>query len=371
MRWIVLALIAACGDNAVRSPDAPVTETHALGMNDVSILLPLPQSLAAPVIATVANGSAPLVDRSWFEYFVILRRDILPKSNLPMHVEDFHVVAIRVDPVEQRLRLVAQPLVADVHGITAEDVAVHLFYPIPAIELPEVFRELRALARIAQSRDDAPLAVATIAATNTEYAARLRALVLRYASADRLARFTVIGQEANSGAFAWHFRGLDRDATGYHSIEIPTISAFQQSALLAGGDVVFNADFVADDPPGFGIAINGALFDAATPDQQRAAVEALTAIDNPLLHDADNTQCLACHVATYLTAHRTQSIGLDPASVAGRFMSTWPTQVDSIAGQDPRVVRAFGWVADKPAISQAVANATAHVLDEVASQPAW
>jgi hypothetical protein len=110
------------------------------------------------VIATIANGGVPLVDRSWFEYFVILRGDILPKSGLPMRVEDFHVVAIRVEPIEERLRLVAQPIVADAHGIIAEDVAVHLFYPIPAAELPDAFRELRALARLADSRSDAPLA---------------------------------------------------------------------------------------------------------------------------------------------------------------------------------------------------------------------
>jgi hypothetical protein len=374
-RLVLLALLCGCGDNAAAtSPDAPAGETHALGMNDVSILLPLPTALSTPVIATVANNGAPLVDRSWFEYFVILRNDILPKDGRRMHVEDFHVVAIRFDPIQERLRLVAQPIVMDVSGepgIGAEDVAVHLFYPIPTADLPDVFHELRALARIADSHADAPLAIATIAATNPEYATRLRALLLRYASADRLVRFTVIGQEANSGAFAWHFRGLDHDASGYHSIEIPTISAFQQTALVSGPDVVFDTDFLADDPAGFQLAVNGVLFDAATADQKLQAVEALTAVSNPLLHDADNTQCLACHVATFLAPHRATSIGVDPATVAGRFSSSWPTQVSSVANQDPRVVRAFGWEGNQAAISQAVANATAQVLDVVASHSDW
>jgi len=39
--------------------------------------------------------------------------------------------------------------------------------------------------------------------------------------------------------------------------------------------------------------------------------------------------------------------------------------VRTIAGGDPRVVRAFGWAGNAPAISQRVVNDTAAVLAEI------
>jgi hypothetical protein len=374
---------------------------HALGMNDVSMLLPLPRAVRAPVVASIAgDGAEPLVDRGTFDALVTAPGDLGPKVGTLGAYEDFQVVAIRFDLCERlaigvcppdvpgRLRLVLQPCEMVGGELRTQDIALHAFYPIAAGELAGVIGELRALAAIQGAPADAPLAVSPAAAAgNAAYLAKLHALVMRYARADQLARLTVIGQRASSAAFAWIFRGVDRDAAdalnagagdrraaGFTAMAIPGLAAAggapatQQSAFLAGGDTVFDARPVADQPAGFALAINGARFAAAGPDERRAAIAALVELQNPARHDTIDTQCLGCHVATYLTARRAAALHVDPAALAGRFAPPYNVAVHSVAGSDPRVVRAFGWAGSAPAISQRVANDTAEVLAEIAAR---
>lgn len=380
MRSVALVVLCACataapGPAPVPIP-APVAKPRALGMNDVSILLPLPGEPSEPVLATITG----LVDRAWFDAVVTAHGDLGPKLGDLAAFEAFQVVAVRFDLCDRltigacpaggdgRLRLVLQPCVHAGQHILTQDVAVHAFYPIAADELAGVIDELRALAAIQSAPVDAPLMVSpAVAAGNAAYVARLRTLVLRFARADRLARLTVIGQRHESAAFAWVFRGLDRDEHGgFVPMVIPAIEATQQATLLAGGDTVFDAAPIADAPAGFALATNGARFAAASEADRRGALAALTELQDPTRHDTIDTQCLACHVATYLTARRAKSLGVDPTTVPGRFAPAYNVSVDSVASRDPRVVRAFGWAGDAPAISQRVANDTAEVLAEIA-----
>jgi len=207
------------------------------------------------------------------------------------------------------------------------------------------------------------------AAGDARYLEPLRALVRRYARAANLMRLTVIGQVADSAAFAWIFRGIDRVAGGddFTPIAIPGVAAAQQTVQLAGGDTVYRSEPIADAPPGFALATNGPRFAAATADQRAAAIDALVAIQDPARHDTIDTQCIACHLASYLTARRGEASGLAPSALAERRASQAPA-APTIAGRDPRVVRAFGWAGNAPAISQRVANDTAEVLREIAAR---
>lgn len=374
VRWAALALVWGCASPVAPAVVPAAAETHGLGMSDVSILLPLPRDPHAPVLGT-ANE---LIDPAWFDALVVSRHDIAPKNDLPIPFNGFQVVAVRFDLCDRstigpcpdgvlgRLRLVLQPLYSAAGETYAHDVALHAFYPIPPGELAPMIDELRGLARLQNAPPDAPLAVSPAAlAGNAIYLARLRALVMHHARADNLVRLTVIGQQANSAAFAWIFRGLDRDGASFAAMTIPNIDTEQQTMLVAGGDTVYLADPVADLPSGFALATNGARFAAAVPEQRIVALEALAAIQNPTQHDTGDTQCIACHVANYLTARRAHTAGIDPAAVAGRYQSRHDVTVRSVADRDPRVVRAFGWAATLPVISQRVANDTAQVLSEI------
>lgn len=374
-RVLVIALalaLAACGGGGSHAmPDAPHVPGHALGMNDVSTLLPLPVDPATPTLLAM-TGLVPEV-----VYLGLIDR-IGPKNGLPIAYDDFQVVAVRVDLCERavvgpcapgedgRLRLVLQPMYQDAAGATlAHDIGIHLFFRIPSGELAAVIAELRELAAVQDVPTAAPLGVSP---APPAYLDGLRALVTRYAVQDQLVRATIIGQNKESAAFAWFFKGYDRGTDGpydWDAITIPAVDETRESVLVAGGDTVYQTEPLADDPPGLALAINGGLFAGATADEQRGAIEALTAIDNPEVHDAVDTQCFACHVATFLTARRSEVAGLDPTTIAGRFTSPYDTTVDTIAGTDPRVVRGFGWASSFPAISQRVANDTARTLAEI------
>jgi hypothetical protein len=378
----VLVLLVACGG----APPAaermgPVAVEHrgrapTLGMNDVSILLPLPRALDAPVLAGLNEA---LIGRRWYDALAG-RGDIGPRTGAAIAFADFQVVAVRFDLCDRaaigacprdaagRLRLVLQPLYVRDGATFAHDVALHAFYRIPADEVGAVVAELRQLAGRGHAAADAPLGVSPAAAAgDAVYLGALRGLVRRYARAAELVRLTVIGQAANAAAFVWIFRGLDRDGDGFVAMMIPGVAAAQQTVQLAGGDTVYRSEPIADAPSGFALATNGPRFAAAAADQRAAAVAALAELQNPTLHDTVDTQCIGCHLATFLTARRAATSGIDPAALPGWF-ATHAAAVPTIARQDARVVRAFGWAGNAPAISQRVVNDTAEVLLEIAAR---
>src|SRR5215475_869164 len=381
MRCAVLVLLVACGGAVPGADRAGAADDRggsaALGMNDVSILLPLPRDLRAPVIAGLDEA---LIDRGWYDALVAGRGDIRPRTGGAIAFEDFQVVAVRFDLCDRaaigacpregagRLRLVLQPLYMRAGAAFAHDVALHAFYPIPADEVGAVVGELRQLAGRGHAPSGAPLGVSPAAAAgDAAYLGELRALVRRYARAAELVRLTVIGQVADAAAFAWIFRGLDREGDGFVAMMIPGVAAAQQTVQLAGGDTVYRSEPIADVPSGFALATNGPRFAAAAAGERAAAVAALTELQNPTLHDTVDTQCIGCHLATFLTARRAATSGVDPASLPGWF-ATRAAGVPTIAREDARVVRAFGWAGNAPAISQRVVNDTAEVLSEIAAR---
>ena len=371
-RWLLVATLAGCGSD----PQPP----HALGMNDVSILMPLPTDATVPVLTGLFDQAVPLADPIWFDAMVFTRGDLGSKEHDYFNDHSFHVVAVRVDlcdrvaatpcpdGVDGRLRLVAQPIVVSSTGsIKVLDIGVHLFYPIPAADLADVIDELRELAAI-QATPDGPLHVSLAAAAGSaEYLTRLRALVLRYATAANLVRFTANGQKATSVGNSWLFRQLDRSTDGinYDMALIPNANAYEQDALLQGGDTSYVSDQVTDTPHGFANAIDGLAFMAATPADQAASVDAIAAMENPTLHDAFDTQCLGCHVGSYIGSYRATELGIDPATSPSWYYSSHDLTVPA---SSPTSIRGFGYFGTDAVISQAVANETANVLDEISAR---
>lgn len=362
---IALALAAGCG--AGSTPDHVPTESQPLGMNDVSMLVPLPGP-GETTILTLGDGD--LVPRALFDRLVTAPGDVLDPY------EAFHVVAIRVDLCDRvaagpcpdedgRLRLVLQPLRGE--PLEANDVALHAFFSIPKAELGSVVDELRALAAIAQTPTTAALAVSPpLVAGNAAYATRLHALVTAYATSDRLTRLTLFAQDAMASALIWAFRGEERRGDSFTRMAIPGVGVLQQRTVLSGSDTTYNTSPVADAPAGFMLALASDRFAVATSAERMLALESLAAVQNPGAHGADTVQCVACHVSTFLTARRSTVAGVDPRAIAGTFESPFDlATTGGISTTNDRALRAFGWVRRDPAISQRVVNETAQVLAEI------
>lgn len=375
MRVLVLiALIAACVDEPTPIDDpAP---SHALGMNDVTMLVPLPADLAAPTLIKLDFDHDTMVERAQFISFVIAG-DMAPKSGEQLAMGDYHVVAVRFDLCDRgtracavtddgRLRLVLQPLAQRAGGTFAHDIGVHLFFRIPNAELPAVVLELRRLAGLQDLPLSSPLMVnPALAAANPEYTERLRTLVETYAVRSKLEKLTTLGQERDSGAFAWMARGMERHGDAMVPFPIPEMGLldFKQKIQIGSGNVVYDVAPLAPSP--MSPALNGLTWPSSTADQKRAAFDAMEAINNPRLHSALDTQCMGCHVATYLGNYRAIENSVDRGSLPSHFASAHDTSVGGLILMDGRVVRGLGWAAAQPTISQRAANETALVVDEI------
>ena len=109
--------------------------------------------------------------------------------------------------------------------------------------------ELRVLSRIQNAAQASPLAVAPALLANPgDHAKRLRALVTTYARAERMVRLTVMGQSAESAAFAWIMRGIHKGDAGWDPISIPEAHAQKQTVLDGGGDTIYEITPSTDTP---------------------------------------------------------------------------------------------------------------------------
>lgn len=367
--WLIGAALAGCAGGANvedGGPDAGAyvpTETRALGLNDVTLLLPLDSVDAG----TPLPGPEALLRYDLFDRLSTTPGDVLTDF------DRLRVVAIRFDVCDRAapgrcpdgadgsLRLVLQPLLRTAE---AEDVALHAFYPVPAAEVPELVDSLRRLARLQDVPLTAPLQVNQAWKTNAEYTQGLAALVARYAAPAKLVRVTLFGQLTMNAALIWVFRGVEKHGAGFERIDIPDVMAQDQQAVLFGG-ASFTATPIADAPAGFRRVLSESDFAAATPAQQREALESLTASDNPTLHTAQTVQCVTCHVSTTLLDQRAADAGIDLSTLPTRFTSRFdltPLGKDSVR---PFTLRALGWLRKEPLVAHRAVHETANVVEEM------
>lgn len=367
--WLIGAALAGCAGGANvedGGPDAGAyvpTETRALGLNDVTLLLPLDSVDAG----TPLPGPEALLRYDLFDRLSTTPGDVLTDF------DRLRVVAIRFDVCDRAapgrcpdgadgsLRLVLQPLLRTAE---AEDVALHAFYPVPAAEVPELVDSLRRLARLQDVPLTAPLQVNQAWKTNAEYTQGLAALVARYAAPAKLVRVTLFGQLTMNAALIWVFRGVEKHGAGFERIDIPDVMAQDQQAVLFGG-ASFTATPIADAPAGFRRVLSESDFRAGTPAQQREALESLTASDNPTLHTAQTVQCVTCHVSTTLLDQRAADAGIDLSTLPTRFTSRFdltPLGKDSVR---PFTLRALGWLRKEPLVAHRAVHETANVVEEM------
>jgi hypothetical protein len=308
---------------------------------------------------------------------------VLAPNDVINTFDEFHVVAVRFDLCDRpdpgacpagddgRLRIVFQPVIAGPSGdASANDVALHAFYPIPNGELGAVVDELRRLATLGGLPATAPLGIRTIITTSAAYRDALRAVVLRYADGAKLLRLTLFAQNAMAASLNWAFRGEERASitTAFAPIQIPSIGQPKQRTILTGADTTYDTMPLADSPAGFALALDAAAFGAASPAARMQALEAMATIQNPLASSAETVQCVGCHVTTFLTARRATVAGVDPMMINGRYTSTFDLALTGTSTTNDRSLRAFGYLFAEPQISQRVVNDTAQVLHEIAQR---
>jgi len=365
--------------DASSSPDAgPHLDAGpyvALGMNDVTILAPLPASDDAALMRATdpVDDGTPLVPRALFDrlneqpidsFAPIVSRDAYAALQL---------VAVRFELCDRnrpgpcsetadgRLRLVLQPY-ASLDGF--DDVGLHASFSIPAAEIPAVVRDLRALARIQSAPLSAPLDVnPALAAGNAAYVDALRALVRRIAGEQSFVRLTFNAQPSMASQVRWVMRGVEIRDGALADVGIPGIAGSTEG-VITSGQHGFAAAPVSDTPEGMAQVIGDRSFAAANAERQLELLAVLAAAENPNVSATDTVSCVACHVSTQLTHFRTTEVGVDPTSIPGRYTSSYDLTVLGTL-RTARTLRALGWRRRDMIISQRVVNDTAQLLLEL------
>lgn len=357
-----------------------------LGMNDVTILTPLPAGISSPVLmrgADLGRDGAPLVPWDLYEqagggpcFSGSSSATCVGEMNAfaERDYERLHLVAVRFDLCDRnlpatcregedgRLRLVWQPLRGE---RVFADASVHAFFAIPSAELGAALAALRELAELQGAPIASALAVSPGLSdpNKPQYAEGLRAFVRAYAQRARLVRFTVNAQPAQSADIRWLLRGLERQADGtFREIVIPGSAEVRQDVFARGDS--FEARPSVDLPAGLAGVLSAAAFSAASREEETVMLEALLAVDHPLRVAPDTAPCVACHTSTSMFDLRTA--GVPAPHLRGGYVSSQNVAID--AGKLPvrgRTLRALGYLADTPIISRRVAHETAQVLSEI------
>ena len=355
--------------------DGGVTQT--LGMNDVTVLVPIDAGTVLFKATDLATDGTPLIPANLFSQ-VTFDTD-LQASDIGETLDQFQITAVRFDACDRvvpgpcaagadgRLRLVLQPLTGALFSAGAGDMGLHAFYVIQAVEMPAVVAALRQLATLQGAPLNSPLQVSPALSANPSgaYATQLRQLIADHAGTNHLMRLTFFGQPEISQAIEWAARGVELQGSTFAAISISGIDAGTQRFVLGGGTTYMPTP-VADIPTGFVTAISDNAFAAATPSQQADVFQALAAIENPLSNTPATVQCMGCHTSTLLTAAHAQDAGINPLTVPGRYTSS--QNLSTAAGQStqsPLFVRGLGWRGMSPLISQRAANETAQALTEL------
>jgi hypothetical protein len=294
MRTVILVAVAACASPAAHD-DAPAPPHRVMiEPNDVAILYP-------PSGASIAV--ADLVPRAIYVRAFGAEGSLqLGGTPAPPRLDELVLVAIRIDPEREQLRLVFQPR-------TDRDDAVHAFFALDhggARELAEQIATLRG------EVDLGPLAPHPLLVKPGAFATALASLVRRYANPTKLSRITVI---TSSGlGTAWNFFGVDVAGGATTPVVIPTLPP--EVAFFAGfvdgeltGEPAFTPESTTLDPRDDLrlLANHDRLARSTAADRQRATAAAAR-IEDPAVHSSDTIDCASCHVAHLVQAHGTTNV---------------------------------------------------------------
>ena len=365
-----LALVA-CGDN-----------TPVLGLDDVSVLFPLPSSLADDhvlALATPANGG-PLLPEAVFDQIEVYAAH--PSAERAYAA--WRIVAARLDPCfpdlallddaparcQPQLRLVAQPLIALADGrIGASDNAIHLLYVLSPAEFRELATRWVAVGTARTHDPTRPLGVhPELAAQGLDgaIATELRALVVAYAGPATFAKLTYV---AGGNGTTWQYGGLHPEGGELVRSVIPDIGTsdpaggtLQTTTVDAAGGFTISPS----SPESAGLTVLGAA--RAEPHALAAAAQLSLDLDNQDVYHLDAADCSSCHIAGRARA-RSLARGMrvdDLAAYSNPAFDLALALPDAIR-QAPQQQRGFGYNGADAVWSQRAIDDSAAIADAIST----
>lgn len=352
-------------------------ETVPLGLNDVSVLFPLPPNLSdlSNLRPTDVGARGELLPKDVFD--AIPTFPVTPSEGLVYSW--MRVVSLRFDGCgglpevcEPEIRLVMQPSAGS--GST-RDSALHLFYRLDQEGMREVVDGLRALRPLApEAPIDAPLDVhpALVAqGVLGPYGAALRELVLEHIGEQNLVRVTFF-LRAPPVNEVWFFGGLQREGGEVTAMDVVGVGTDPQRVILTKTDTTYEYDLtpLGHTPEDGRTFYSSAAAEAATPEKRDLAMASYLRVENPSVYVPDHLPCAGCHLSTYVTAEATRRFAIDPAAFPGEQYTSATHDLTMRGGSadNPSSLRAFGYFGSDPMIARRTINESAAVADDLATR---
>lgn len=368
-RW-VLSMLMVTGCGAALAPVAPRGGSR-LDLNDVSFLVPLPEPARVEAMLTLSSSGAmgPLLPRHLFDGLPLLVAD----QKADALFDELRIVSVRVDPCFpgatgeclSQVRLVAQPVFVDQGRLSTRDATVHLFYTLDEARFSSVVEQLFSMDELAGEMTNGALDVHPVLrrqGLDGPYHGRLKAMVLEacgHATLSRVAFMTV-----DSTGTLWRFGAFDVERGVLQPELIPRLPSLVVQGVQELGTESFR---------------NGALLPAAPDDRldtllsERAlrladartvssAITSALRLEHPGRSSPRSVDCASCHVASRARSHAEQSLQLDTSAHPDVFAAEgFELRRADEAGDDPKALRAFGYLGAKSAFSQRTINESAVV----------
>lgn len=371
---------------------ASVQPGRPWGLNDVSILYPLPLTSSTPgeLIAPQEHG----LGGDWLPYDMYRRLPAIDHGGpADQTYQALRVVSVRLDPCFMsngdclpQVRLVWQPITPANYGSTAQfgileakDAAIHTLYTLTPAMFEKLLASYAALVKATGSdlRDE-PLQIHPVLlkqGLDGHFATRLRTLLSKYVGPTTLWRATAM--QGLPGDDEWLFTGFNvRDGVA-HALAIPRIGTPSQRLQVAQLDHSSFANGRVNPLPD--VAEDNYLPDVLRerspnriPLSATALAIAIADIENPTRNTPETVDCVSCHVAQpagSLLSRTLSGLRNQPEVKAHVFQSTLPLHNSGLHLADTHVLRAFGYLDRDPAISRRVTNESANVVRQLNGDP--
>ena len=347
----------------------------ALGPNDISRLLPLPQNEREKelMLSPSSQGNrGPLLPLAVFQTLPQIVSDLDQET---VYRIALRVVGIRFDPCFQekvepcrrQIRLVWQPVVNE-GGFTTLDASIHTFYEFAPDEWAAILAELKQLPTEGGHGVQVSPQISRESLTGATWA-KLSRLVLKHAGEERLLRAT--SMSVNPLGNVWFFAGVDIEGTNRKPMKVARVEGTAQAFATQLGTVGQTEFRAAMNPaPAVDQEFLTLLRDSRRARETLTAAQLVEAtrsalvLENPRLTNPGNVDCVSCHVAHVVPTWSMRNLQLDwEKAFANEMFRAGPEGSPPMSSGDANVLRAFGYFRDKPVISRRVDNETNLILE--------
>jgi hypothetical protein len=364
-------------------------EVSNLDLNDVSVLLPLPDlqhwdQLPSGLTAAQFGDLLPL------SYFSQVPQILAMVSNKDIYPA-LKVIGVRIDPCfhegvgptlcQSQIRLVWQPLAKTSDVTSTFDASLHSFYSLSKDEFKELAGSLIKLKlERTNSNEILPLGVNPFIekeGLQGDYAQKFFKIIYKYIGEEKLNRITFMKLFMNGNI--WEFGGFDITHSNSQTFEmkplqIPNINSTSQLFTNKATPKPFWFKGGIDPAPQTEDNLNFLVTDSRliSPQQNETdiknAVRSAYKFENPALHNPGTADCVSCHIAQ---AAKNWSLNQYPWFNLSVLNSDviYDSEKDlsnfsPMQGQT-NILRAFGYFMNAPITSQRVINESSEVVKAI------